>query len=37
MRKNLKKNKKIPPGIFFTPNFFLNVGNSMKHEENMKY
>ena len=23
--------------IFVTPNFFLNVGNSMKHEENMKF
>ena len=27
-----------PPGIFFTPNYyFLNVGNSIKREENMKY
>ena len=26
-----------PPEFFFTPIFFLNVANSIKREENMKY
>ena len=26
-----------PPNFFFYTNFFLNVGNSMKHLENMKF
>ena len=26
-----------PPRFFFYTNFFFNVGNSMKHEENLKY
>ena len=26
-----------PPGIFFLHQIFLNVGNSIKREENMKY
>ena len=42
MRKNcfLQKKKKIshpPPPEIFGHNFFLNVGNSMKREENMKF
>ena len=26
-----------PTELFFTPNLFFNVGNSMKREENMKF
>ena len=43
MRKNCFSKKKIqhpsppPPGFFFLHQFFFNVGNSMKREENMKY
>ena len=45
MRKKCfsKKKKKSPPpkkkyfNLFFYTNFFLDVGNSIKPEENMKY
>ena len=41
MRKNCfskNKNHTPPPRIFFLyTNFFFNVGNSMKREENLKY
>ena len=31
-------NSTPPPKFFFTPiSFFLNVGNSMKRDENMKF
>ena len=40
MRLVFLKIKKIstrPPGIFCYTKFLFNVGNSMKHEENMKF
>ena len=39
MRKNCFSKKKIhtPPDFFFYTNFFFNVGNSMKRDENLKY